>query len=314
MKTNYDDFDPSRLKRVIGIYPQDNMDQTSGPFLLVSGGIHGNERSGVLALERVFSRLYEGKPKIKGKVIGVTGNLAALAKGVRMIDKDLNRVCKPEYAEKLKNGMKADSQEGVEFHELAMIIEEIEKDPQQKRIFFMDLHTTSSRTAPYISVNKKKENFDFAKKMPLPVVKGIEKFIPGHFDHFLTLKGHTGFTMEAGQHDDLRSVDFHEAAIWVVLVDIGMLDMADVDYRHYHQMLKSSSPTQDNFEVTFRLNLEKNQEFAMEPGFENFSQVKRGQLLAKLEGEKILADKDSRVFLPLYQKQGSDGFFIVEPA
>ena len=178
----------------------------------------------------------------------------------------------------------------------------------------MDLHTTSSETVPYISVNKKSDNFNLAKKLPIPVVKGIEKFIPGHFDHYLTLKGHKGFTMEAGQHENPKSVDFHEAAIWLVLVDNGMLDRNDIDYSYYYQLLKKSSPIQGNFEVTYRLNLLEGQEFAMEPGFENFSKVKRGELLAKLDGEKIHAETDSRLFLPLYQKQGSDGFFIISPA
>ena len=307
-------FNADGLTRIIGEYPTDGMFSRPGPFLLASAGIHGNEPSGILALQRVFKKLKTSKPFVKGRLIGVSGNMTALKKGVRLIDKDLNRVCTPEFADRLKSGEIADFQEGSEFHDLAAIVEAIENNKKQEKFLFMDLHTTSSRTPPYISVNKKKENFDFAKKMPLPVVKGIEKFIPGHFDHFLTLKGHTGFTMEAGQHDDPRSVDFHEAAIWVVMVDNGMLDKSVIDYAHYHNLLKESSPTRDNFEVTYRLNLKDGCEFAMEEGFENFSEIKKGQLLAKLDGEKILADSDARVFLPLYQQQGSDGFFIVMPA
>lgn len=311
---NSEKFSAERLTRVIGEYPTDGMYSRPGPFLLASAGIHGNEPSGILALRRVFQKLKTKKPFLKGRLIGVTGNMAALKKGVRLIDKDLNRVCTPEFADRLKAGEIAGFQEGSEFHDLAAIVESLENNKKQEKFLFMDLHTTSSHTPPYISVNKKKENFDFAKKMPLPVVKGIEKFIPGHFDHFLTLKGHTGFTMEAGQHDDPKSVDFHEAAIWVVLVDNGMLDKSVIDYAYYYNLLKDSSPTQDNFEVTYRLNLEEGREFVMESGFENFSEVKKGQLLAKLDGEDILADTDASLFLPLYQKQGSDGFFIVMPA
>ena len=311
---NSEKFNAERLTRVIGEYPTDGMFSRPGPFLLASAGIHGNEPSGILALRRVFEKLITNKPFLKGKLIGVTGNMAALKQGVRLIDKDLNRVCTPEFADRLIAGEIAGFQEGSEFHDLATIVESLENNKKQEEFLFMDLHTTSSMTPPYISVNRKKENFDFAKKMPLPVVKGIEKFIPGHFDHFLTLKGHTGFTMEAGQHDDPKSVDFHEAAIWVVLVDNGMLDKSVIDYSYYYNLLKDSSPTQDNFEVTYRLNLEEGSEFVMEAGFENFSEVKKDQILAKLDGENVLADSDSRVFLPLYQKQGSDGFFIVMPA
>ncbi|WP_026953470.1 succinylglutamate desuccinylase/aspartoacylase family protein [Algoriphagus vanfongensis] len=310
--TNYQKIDPSRLKRIIGEYPEDQLDQTSGPFFLVSGAVHGNEPSGVLAVERVISKLIKEKPKMKGKILGVVGNLTALAHNVRMIDQDLNRVCTPELAEVLKKEENIDFQEGIEFHELVLIIEKLEKDSIQKEIFFMDLHTTSSVTIPYVSVNKKEANFEFAKEIPLPLVKGIEQFIPGHFDHFLTQRGHIGFTMEAGQHDDSKSVDFHEAAIWIALIHTGMLKRTDIDYDYYYHLLKKSSPIQEEFEVIYRLDLKSDQEFTMEPGFENFSHVKPGQLLAKLDGEKIIADDEFRVFLPLYQKQGSDGFFIVK--
>lgn len=314
MTSNSEIFNSDKLTRIIGEYPTDGMNSRPGPYLLASAGIHGNEPSGILALQRVFNKLKTNRPYLKGKLIGVSGNMAALKKGVRLIDKDLNRVCTPEFAEQLKTGEAAGFQEGSEFRDLSLIVEAIENNKKQEEFLFMDLHTTSSKTAPYISVNKKAESFNFAKKMPLPVVKGIEKYIPGHFDHFLTLKGHTGFTMEAGQHEDPQSVDYHEAAIWVVMVDNGLLDRSVIDYAYYHDLLKKSSPTQDNFEVTYRLDLKEDQEFVMEPGFENFSAVKKGQLLAKLDGKEILADSDSRVFLPLYQKQGSDGFFIVMPA
>lgn len=314
MTTNSEQFNSEKLTRILGEYPIDNGKQSrKGPCLLVSAGVHGNEPSGILALACVFKKLEARKPVFNGRLIGVSGNMAALKKGVRLIDRDLNRICTPEFADKLKSGEVAGFQEGAEFHDLVMIVESIERSEKHDKLLFMDLHTTSSETAPYISVNEKPESFNFAKKMPLPVVKGIENFIPGHFDHFLTLKGHTGFTMEAGQHENTKSIAFHEAAIWLVMVDNGLLEKSEVDYDYYYQLLKNSSPSQGNFEVTYRLNLKAGQEFAMEPGYENFSAVKKGELLARLEGEKVLAESDARVFLPLYQKQGSDGFFIVSP-
>tara|TARA_R110002020_G_scaffold41713_4_gene122748 strand:+ start:1508 stop:2452 length:945 start_codon:yes stop_codon:yes gene_type:complete len=314
MKKNTKTLDKENLTRVIGEYPAEPTNQTPGPYLLISGGVHGNEPSGVLALQRVFKRLLKDKPILKGKIVGVAGNIVALKKGVRLIDKDLNRVCTLENEKQLKEGKMLEFHEGSEFNELMRIVEKLEAEKFNTEFHFMDLHTTSSNTAPYISVNRQEDSFAFAKQMPLPVVKGIEKYIPGHFDHYQTLKGHAGFTMEAGQHDDPKSVDYHEAAIWVILVKTGMLEKSAINYDKYFKLLEGASPTNDNFEVTYRQEINEDQFFRMDPGYSNFTKIDKGQRLACLDGETIVSKSKGRVFLPLYQTQGSDGFFIVKPA
>ncbi len=48
----------------------------------------------------------------------------------------------------------------------------------------------------------------------------------------------------------------------------------------------------------------------MEPGFLNFQRVKKGQLIAKEHGKRVLSPYSGRILLPLYQGTGDDGFFI----
>ncbi|MDR7131071.1 succinylglutamate desuccinylase [Algoriphagus sp. 4150] len=314
METNSELLDKENLTRVIGEYPTEPGNQSPGPYLLLSGGIHGNEPSGVLAIQRVFRKLRKVKPSLKGKIVGVAGNIVALKKGVRLIDQDLNRVCTLANEQQLKSGELPDFHEASEFRELMLIIEKLENEAHNRAFHFMDLHTTSSNTAPYISVNCSESSFDFAKQMPLPVVKGIEKYIPGHFDHYQTLKGHIGFTMEAGQHDDPKSADYHEAAIWMVLVNAGMLEKSAIPYEDYYQLLDNASPTNENFEVIYRQEISEDHYFRMDPGYANFTKINQGQRLATLDGETIVSRAQGRVFLPLYQTQGSDGFFIVKQA
>ncbi len=52
---------------------------------------------------------------------------------------------------------------------------------------------------------------------------------------------------------------------------------------------------------------------AMEPGFTNFQRIFKGQVLAKNNKGDVLSPVDGNIFMPLYQKQGNDGFFIVQP-
>ncbi|MGX7835794.1 hypothetical protein ACWKSR_11650, partial [Campylobacter fetus subsp. venerealis] len=88
---------------------------------------------------------------------------------------------------------------------------------------------------------------------------------------YQTLKGYAGFTMEAGQHDDPKSVDYHEAAIWVIMVKTGMLEKSAVPFDQYYSMLETASPTHDNFEVTYRQEIGEDHYFRMDPGYVNFA-------------------------------------------
>ncbi|MEX2514494.1 MAG: succinylglutamate desuccinylase/aspartoacylase family protein [Cyclobacteriaceae bacterium] len=299
------------VQRVMGIYPKSN--EKKGTVLLISGAVHGNEPSGLQALKRVFHQLDLYQPDIIGKVIGITGNLRAVKERKRLIDKDLNRVCTPDLAQILKNGQLADFHEAGEFQELLKIVEEIELNINCTAIKFVDLHTTSSNTAPYISVNKKSESLDFANKIPLPVASGIEDFIPGHFDHFLTLRGHIGFTVEGGQHEDPRSVDHHEAVIWQTLVKSGLIDQQNIPkYSEFEQKLKEVSVMDKAFRVIHRHEIMPSEEFLMKDGFNNFDKILKGEILAYTNGQPVLSQWDGHIFLPLYQQQGNDGFFVIK--
>jgi succinylglutamate desuccinylase len=50
----------------------------------------------------------------------------------------------------------------------------------------------------------------------------------------------------------------------------------------------------------------------MLPGFNNFDKIVKGQPLAKDKNGPIYASIDGYILMPLYQKQGEDGFFIIQ--
>ncbi len=52
--------------------------------------------------------------------------------------------------------------------------------------------------------------------------------------------------------------------------------------------------------------------FVMEPGFRSFDAVRMGTLMAMDRTGPIRAPDDGMVFLPLYQDQGADGFFVIK--
>ncbi len=136
----------------------------------------------------------------------------------------------------------------------------------------------------------------------------------GCIDHYLSRTGLTGFVLEAGQHTDKTSVENHEGVIWLALKEACNLDLTRISCYPdcIDNFAEKNAPEQKTFELVHRHGLEDTDEFKMEPGFENFQKIKQGELLAIQNGKEIKSEWDARIFMPLYQAQGNDGFFVVE--
>jgi succinylglutamate desuccinylase len=53
-------------------------------------------------------------------------------------------------------------------------------------------------------------------------------------------------------------------------------------------------------------------DFEMKFGYQNFQNIKKGEVLATDKKGEILAPYDCQILMPLYQKQGNDGFFLIK--
>ena len=88
------------LRRVLGRVSGEE----PGPTLVCIGGIHGNEPAGVEALKRVFATIASTRVRVRGELVGLAGNLAALARNRRYIESDLNRRWRPGAPEEVGSG------------------------------------------------------------------------------------------------------------------------------------------------------------------------------------------------------------------
>ena len=291
--------------RIIGKYSSNK----NGPLLFITAGIHGNEPSGVQALERVFAELEMAKPLIKGTILGVTGNKKALEKNQRYIDEDLNRTWKEES---MQNKIK-ETHEQREMFEIIALLEQHPEENFTKR-YFLDCHTTSSNSLPYISVQVVNDNDAWAHNFPTYIVRGFSDIVYGAIDHYLSRTGLTGFTFEAGQHTHETSVENHEGLIWLALKEACDLDLTKISCYPdcVDNFAKKNAPTQKTFEIIHRYGLEDGNTFKMQPGFENFQKINKGEFLAVKNGKKVRSEWDAYIFMPLYQSQGNDGFFVVK--
>ncbi|MGB5982679.1 MAG: succinylglutamate desuccinylase/aspartoacylase family protein [Nonlabens sp.] len=293
------------MERIIARYTTGE----AGPLVFITAAVHGNEPSGVHALEEVFTQLRAADAKIKGTVIGLRGNLKALQNGMRYIDEDLNRTWIKDKIEKTFH----ETREEIQMMEIIEVLDSELDNHKGEKTYFLDCHTTSSESVPYMSVQVKGDNDPWAHKFPTYIVRGFSDMVNGSIDHYFTDRGLTGFTFEAGQHDDPDSQRHHQSMIWLILEQACDLDLNSIaTYPKCVESLKTDAPDQKTFEISHRHEIKKADDFKMKPGFENFQKISKGELLAHSNGEEIISTWDAYIFMPLYQGQGNDGFFVIE--
>ncbi len=294
--------------RVIGTYSTGQ----PGPSVVVLGGIHGNEPSGTRAAPRVLQHLEENRLPLRGELVVLRGNLAALAAGRRYIDLDLNRLWTTERIASLRNGGPATpSSEGREQIE---ILEQLEAVASRNDgpLVVMDLHTTSSEGPPFIVMSDTLRNRRLALAMLGTVFLGLEESVDGTLLEFLTERGHTAVVVEGGQHEDPASERVHEAAVWMGLVASGALRAGDLpDLGDHRAVMREATRGLPRFvELRQRWDVADEDRFRMEPGYHGFQRVGRGEVVAQDRNGPIRFPESGRIVMPLYQEQGNDGFFV----
>jgi len=282
-----------------------------GPTLFVLAGIHGNEPAGVKACERVFARLEEQQPAVRGRFVALRGNRQALAEQCRFLARDLNRGWGHEAVERLRKLAEDErSPEDIEQLELLEKFVEVERSAAGP-LLFVDLHTSSAEGSPFLCLADTIDNRRVGMSTGVPIILGIEETIEGASLEWFADRGIAGFAVEGGQHDSEEAIDNHEAVLWGLLNRLGILPEGFMDLTpHRERLVRAVGAAPAIVEIVHREVISPEDEFRMEPGYENFSPVAKGQLLATARHGEIRSPNACHVMLPLYQAQGDDGFFL----
>lgn len=297
-------------QRILGVYESG----VPGPTLICMGGIHGNEPAGVHALYRVLEALAEKGAPLRGRLVAMAGNLAALGREQRFIERDLNRAWSAdEITELLGRPPDMDHAEDREQRELIAALDQCQAEARGP-LLFLDLHTSSAPGASFSCMSDTLANRRIAFALPIPVILGLEECIDGACMEYFNRRGMIAMAVEGGRHQDPVSIDNLEAAVWLVLDAARMLPSGQVDLDACRATLSRSAAGQPPvLEILHRQQIAPGETFRMDPGFESFQPVKKGQRLGESDGEPLTAPRDCLVLLPLYQGQGDDGYFLVRP-
>jgi len=293
-------------QRIIGKYEGNS----KGPNIVFFGGIHGNEIAGIYALKNVINELYKINIPFKGNFIAIAGNLQALEKKKRYLGKDLNRIWFPNTLIAREERSKV-----PEYREKIEILDELMKivDNGQPTLLF-DLHTTSSHSMPFLSISDTLKNRKIIRNIPVNLVLGLEELLDGPMFSFFSELGLPAILFEAGQHDAISSYENHVAFIWMILAELRAVRKRSVpNYHKYPETLKKSNPGGNKtFEIKYRYLINAEEQFRMKDGFVNFQRVEKGETIAYNKNGKITSKRNGFIFMPLYQSQGCDGFFLVK--
>lgn len=306
------------MERIIGRYEG----AEKGILLICFGSIHGNEPAGTKALELMFKML-EVEPItnpsfcFKGRLLGLRGNLRAIQAGKRYLQKDLNRQW---TAENVNRVVAADrttlAAEDLEILEIIQLIRQEIAVYQPEKIVVLDLHTTTAYGGIFTVITDESESLEIGVALHAPVIKGLLNGINGTILHYFNQENlglpTVAICFESGQHKEALSVNRAIAAITNCMRTIGCVRPEDVENQHDKLLIEFSSGLPKVSQLIMTHAIAQGDNFVMRPGYKNFQSVEAGESVADDKNGTIQIVKNGRILMPLYQKQGDDGFFLIE--
>lgn len=287
----------------------------AGPLVVVCGGLHGNEPAGIVAGARVAEEIRSQGVPIAGGLALVAGNLPGLEAGDRYLHRDLNRRWQPDRIAHLASRRPLElCREDHEQLDLVACFEALIADRADpaRPVVFLDLHTTSGHTPPFVVSLDDRETLRLAQGTGIPIILDLHRYIDGPILMWWHAHGHRALGIEGGLHDDPAAIRHLEDAIWLLLHAVGVVGHAHLPGRLVLQFGRPPHRLPAISRVVHRHAVVPGSGFAMEPGFRSFDAVREGTLLARDRTGPVRAPADGMVFLPLYQDQGVDGFFVIQ--
>ncbi|MBK6263815.1 succinylglutamate desuccinylase/aspartoacylase family protein [Marivirga sp. S37H4] len=301
------------VERVIGSYSKNK----PGPTLIFLCGTHGNETSSVFGIKKVFETMERFDLDVDGEMVAAfAGNLEALSRGVRFIDNDMNRGWVTARLRKLGFLDEKDEMQGHERKEQQEIIKLLKEviGRAKGEIFIFDLHTTSSVSPPFCAISDTIRNRKVALQFPVPCVVGFDEQTRGTFMNYISEMGLPGVAFEAGEHYALDSIENNIAFIWCALTVVGCMKPENIPQydRHFQFLGKANFGEHKIFDLVYHHEISPEDKFQMKSGYTTFDKIEKGEHLADDIHGPVYAQESGHIFMPLYQAQGDDGYFIVQ--
>ena len=251
-----------------------------GPRALFFSGIHGNEVSGVHAIEKLLFDFFGGARVLKrGTLTLVRANEQALAAEQRYLKLNMNRLFRDGYGE----GVDRTCYEFLRSQQLKPLLETCD--------YFLDFHSAPSAQEPFLVAERKA--VDFYRRLGIgQIITGWSKFsagsIGGDAENFAGSHGAVAATLESGSHFDKSAIDVSYSTA------IAMLQLLDMIERP--QPKPVIRPTiVDMYAVVTK----DFADFRYEAEVTNFQPIKNGATYACQNGRPLTVTEDSYLLIPM---------------
>jgi len=276
---------------------------------IIIGGMHGNEINGIEAINKIIPKFKKIFDPQRGTIYFIKGNLQALKANERFIEQDLNRLWLEENIEKPVD----DVADFKALHDLNDLIANDICQGEFQNCSFLDLHTFSAKSGVFAIPACNKKSLEFAKSFGVPFIEKLSETLPGTALSYFGRKGMNSVVFEGGTHQSPEATKNLAAALWHSLAFLGFIDNQLPEVVQSRQILHDiSEELPHHLELIYRHKLEDYHNFKMKPGYFNFKPVDKQEDLAIQNQQTVKSPKEGFMLMPLYQKKGSDGFFIVK--
>jgi succinylglutamate desuccinylase len=251
-----------------------------GPDVVLFSGVHGDEVSGIHAVEKLFFDMFTGALTLQqGSLALVRANEQAIAAERRYVQHNLNRLFKDEYGPDLDRA----SYEFGRAQELKTILQNCD--------YFLDLHSAPTAQDPFIVVEQ--GNVALFSKLGIPkLMTGWGRFssgtIGGDAENYANAHGARSATLESGSHFDKRSNDVAYRAVLSFLSVLRMIVETDVPASSPLEVVDVYAVVTKDFD-----------DFRYARQAENFQFIRKGEAFAFQGGRPMTVREDTYVLIPM---------------
>jgi succinylglutamate desuccinylase len=251
-----------------------------GPRAVIFAGVHGDEVSGIHAIEKLLFDFFVGSRELRrGSLTLARGNEQAIAAERRYLKLNLNRMYKDEYPADIDRSL----YEFKRAQELKSLLHECD--------YFFDLHSAPTAGEPFVVV----EQFavPFYAKVGIPrLMTGWSKFssgaIGGDGENYANAHGAKSATLESGSHFDKRSNDVAYKSIVSFLTLLEMIPGP-----------QPQPPAALEVVDVYKVVLKEFEDFRYAGIVDNFKFIGKNQPFAYQNGRPMMVDEDSYLLIPM---------------
>ena len=252
----------------------------AGPSVVFFCGTHGDEISGIHAVEKLFFDFCTGARTLaRGTLTMARANAAAIAAERRYLVHNLNRLFRDDY----DAGVDRDSYEFRRAQELKALL--------QRCDYFLDLHSAPIAQEPFLVAEAHAAGFYAGLGLPY-IVTGWSKFsggpLGGDAENYANRQGAQAATLESGSHFDKRSND---VAYRTALAMLSLLEMVE----GVTEASRGSGEVLDMYAVVIK----EAEDFRYAGEALNFKPLARGAVFARQAGKPLAVAEDSYLLIPM---------------